>query len=83
MALAGDAQGVEMRLPISDVGDRRMGLRLQAAQRLLGQMLLAQVGQGVRVERISDVAGVQQLQEVDPALAPGAGKPRKPVVADR
>ena len=45
-------------------------------------MLLLQIGQRVRVEGISDVAGMEQLQEIDPTLAPGAGEPREPVVAD-
>jgi hypothetical protein len=37
MALALDPEGVEMRFPAGDPSDRRRGLRLQAAQRLLGQ----------------------------------------------
>jgi hypothetical protein len=36
MAFALDPQGIEMVPPAGDFGDRRMGIRLQAAQRLLG-----------------------------------------------
>jgi hypothetical protein len=49
MAFALDPQGIEMLLPAGDFGNRRMRMRLQAAQRLLGQTLLLQVGQDVRV----------------------------------
>jgi len=35
-------------------------------------VLLSQVGQGVLIETVGDVPGVQQLQEVDPTLAAGA-----------
>jgi hypothetical protein len=55
--------------PAGDPSDRRSGLPLQAAQRLLGQTLLLQVGQGVCIEGVGDVAGMEQLQEVDAALA--------------
>ena len=58
MARTRDAEVVEMLFPTSDRADGRVGLRLQAAQRLLGQVLLLQVGQGVRVQRVGDVAGV-------------------------
>ena len=71
-----------MGFPAGDAGDRRRRLRLQALQRRLGQPLLVQVGQRMLIEGIGDVPGMEQLQEVDSALAAGAGKPRKPVVAD-
>jgi len=44
MARALDPQGIEMLFPASDFADRCLGMRLQAAQRLLGQTLLWQVG---------------------------------------
>jgi hypothetical protein len=82
MALALDPQRIEMGFPAGDACDRRRGLRLKALQRCLGQPLLVQVGQRMLIEGIGDVPGMEQLQEVDPALAAGAGKPGEPVVAD-
>jgi hypothetical protein len=45
MARTRDPEVVEMLFPTSDRADRCLGLRLQAAQWLLGQVLLLQVGQ--------------------------------------
>jgi hypothetical protein len=45
-------------------------------------MFFLQVAQGVLVETVGDLAGVEQLQEVDPTFAAGAREPSEPVVAD-
>ena len=82
MALARDPEGIEMRIPAVAPRDRRRGLCLQALQRRPGQTLLQAIGQGVRVAGRGDVAGVEQLQEVDAARAGDTGKPGEPVAAD-
>ena len=72
MAFDLDPQVIKVLLPARDCGDRRMGMRLQEAQRFRRQALISQIGQRVLVEAVGDVPGVQQLQEVDPTFAAGA-----------
>lgn len=82
MALAHDPEGVEVCVPSRRAHERGQGVALQVLARPRRQALLAPVIEGVGIDRIADLPRLQELQEVDPALAGGARKPGEPVVAD-
>ena len=69
-----------MRFPDGLIG--KGSVLRKAAQLSLGQLLVLHIRPGRGVYHIVGMPGSQQLQEVDPTLALGAGKPGKPLIAD-
>ena len=68
-----------MGLPGRVIGEACLRLGRQAAEHRPGERAAAHVGQGRRVDHILAVAGAQQVEEVEPALArpraePGEGR---------
>jgi hypothetical protein len=78
----GDAEPVQMRLPRRVIGEPCVGVPGQAGDQRTGQGTVAHIGQRRGVDDIVGVAGAQQIEKVQPALARGGGEPGKVLVAD-
>jgi hypothetical protein len=75
MALGDDAQGIRVLPPALGRRERLARSALQTPPHRLGQTLLAQVVAGVVSDAIGNRPRMQDLEEVDPTLAEGAGEP--------
>ncbi len=71
-----------MGLPGRVVGEACLRFRSQAAEHRAGERAGPHVGQGCLVDHEVSVAGPQQIEEVEPALARAGAEPGEVVVAD-
>ena len=68
VALAGNPQVLEVRLPLFLIREMAAPMGKQALQRLLREALLAHVGQGVGVDLVVAVLRTQELEKIDAAF---------------
>ena len=77
-----DAETPQMGLPGRVIDEASLPLGRQAAEHRPGERAAAHIGQGRRVDHILAVAGAQQVEEVEPALARPRAEPGEGVVTD-
>ena len=78
----GDAELLQMALPGRLIGKLPLRMPGQLPDHRSGQVVLAHVVQRRLVDDVIGVAGAQQFEEVQPALAAGGAEPGEVVVAD-
>ena len=71
-----------MRLPGCEVGEVRLRLLCQLGYGRTRQRPVAHVSQRLGVDHVIGVAGAEQVEEVQPALAARGGEPGEMLVAD-
>jgi hypothetical protein len=78
----GDAEGLQVRGPCRAVGEALGRMSGEQIDDFSRQIALAHVGETGVIDQVSGVAGVEQLQEVEPALRARGRERRELVVAD-
>ena len=70
-----DTKPGQMGLPCREVGELRVGLLGQQGHNRAGQAAAVHVRQRLGIDHVIGVAGPQQVEEVQPALAAGGAEP--------
>jgi len=78
----GDAERLQMRRPRVSIGEALGRVGCEHADHGTRQIALAHVGEARLVDEMRRVAGVEQVQEVQPALRARGDERRELVIAD-
>ncbi len=78
----GDAEPVEMPLPAEAVGEPGLSMAGEPGDCRPGEMMLAQIGEGLGIDHVILMTRPQEVEKVAPALREGGAEPGEMRVAD-